>query len=218
MAPKLPCYRLSNLLGSFRSRKKTKWDDLLAGFTQNSLIEPTIDPITNGHTDIKSSKKVPFDPHNQTKIDKDHELSFTPDEVYSFLNDLTNDEEFLQATALQPEQAAKSIAAALNKFPEEPPLLDLLKLIKNESHVTPLLEIIVLKFPDSSQDIVFKIYKLQVNAVSSLELLAGYGTQKSGLSGSFDCRTYKQRNAVIDGLKEETKHTALSQLSHILSG
>ncbi|KAJ6620954.1 hypothetical protein B0H10DRAFT_1875405 [Mycena sp. CBHHK59/15] len=178
------------------------WDKVIETMMQNTLLEPVgSDNINRVDKFIKEGTNVfKFDGSPDTTIMREVETWFT---------NLINDEDVLKSTKIDINVVGAIVA-------QTGATIDAIETLiyKSESHEKTLVDIGVLRFPDIDNPY-FKVYHIKLVAWSQSQRILMVQNDTNGITGVYNCRKFKPRASVINGMKKEVKQKAISEAEHI---
>ncbi|KAK1828495.1 hypothetical protein QBC39DRAFT_384922 [Podospora conica] len=170
------------------------WRNVLASMSQNVLLEPEGEPIARTTSFTKESV-------SQWKFDGSPQSTIVQ-EVKTWFNKLISDDDVLQSTRIGINVLADIVAstgATVDSFEAV--------FMKDEYHERTLVDIGVLRFPDISHPY-FKLYRIKLVAYSDSRRILFAQTDRNGITGEYNCRTFKPRKSVIENMTERALASA----------
>ncbi|KAM4066581.1 hypothetical protein HRG_000666 [Hirsutella rhossiliensis] len=172
------------------------WKAVLSTMMQNELLEPDGAEIARADKMIKESV-------NDFKIDGSADENIVREAKTWFIN-LIADDDVIQSTKIDINVMAQIVAqtgATIDSFET--------LFAKNEHHEKDLVDIGVLRFPDFDHPF-FKLYRIKLVAWSDCSRILFHQADKNGITGEFNCRIFRPRASVIDGLTDAARRKAIS--------
>ncbi|GAB1312313.1 hypothetical protein MFIFM68171_02523 [Madurella fahalii] len=177
------------------------WDRIVAALMQCPLMEPDGDAVKRTDKLIKSGVNVfRFDGSPDTAIVK---------EVQSWFVNLINDTDVYKSTQID-------ITVLANIVAQTGATIDSLETVfyKKESHDKTLVDIGVLRFPDTKNPH-FKVYRIQLTAWSQSSRILMVQDDQNGITGEFILRKFKPRDDVIRGMSSEAHGKAVDEANKL---
>lgn len=176
------------------------WDKIMSVFTECPVLEPMDGPENNVSRTDKLIKKS----REEFKF-KRSENSAVENEVYEWFKKLISDDDVIKTTKIDIKTVEDIVATtgeAISGFVSF--------FVKSEHHEKTLVDVGVLRYPDVDHPFL-KIYRIQISCWSDCRRILFVEDDASGVTGTFNMRRFKPREAEIDGMRAEVRKKAVQE-------
>lgn len=197
------------IAGTVRSLQMTNdlsWQNVVSIFNQNSLMEKIAQSEIN-----KSDQLIKDRGTGAFRFDGSPDAAIVKEVDAWFVNLIGNDQDIIQDTKIDIKLLANIVAASgagIDSFEAF--------FFKKEYHEKTVVDVGILRFPDIENPFV-KVYRIKLTAWSDCTRVLFVQKDISGITGQFNAMKYKPREAVMEGLKEETKKKAIAEAEDLFS-
>jgi len=178
------------------------WDKILSTMMQNPLIEP------DGTAHVARNDRFIKAGINVFKFDGSPDAGIVK-QVQNWFNALIADDDVVKSTKIDINILANIVAqtgATVDAFATV--------FYKDERHEQTLVDIGVLRFPDTDKPY-FKLYRIQLTAWSQSQRVLMVQDDQNGITGEYNARNFRPRKAIIDGLKADVMKKAIQEAENL---
>ncbi|TFK61309.1 hypothetical protein BDN72DRAFT_863695 [Pluteus cervinus] len=188
--------------------KDRTWENVIATFQNNSLIEPDGEEI--GRCEFKSVKsKKTFNLGGCSDPD-------IVSEIETWFKKLIDNNDILNGTQIDLTGHANIVAQSGARVDSSNPFTFLVTMISNEEeHRKTSCDIGILRYPDISHPY-FQVYRIRLNARSSCQRFLVFESNANSINGDFVVRKYKPRASVLDSVRKEIRQAAVKEAENLL--
>lgn len=179
------------------------WNSILSAMRQNQFVEQDGAEINRADKIIKESV-------NAFKFDGSPDANIVK-EVKTWFTKLVSDQDILECTKIDIEILANIVAqtgAAIDSFETF--------FSKRERHEKTMIDVGVLRFPDIDHPH-FKLYRIKLSAWSDSTRIIFHQEDKNGITGEFNCRTFKPRMSVISSMTDQARKKAIDSANDLFA-